>query len=117
MTDLFDWTQPAAYPDCPGWKEPTTSRDAAERVASEAKTLRDNALKVLRAAWPAGLTAHEVAARMGRSIMSIAPRLSELRKVDEVMPARREDGKPLRRPNESGCTATVWVCRRPEREV
>lgn len=115
MIDLFDWTPPPGYPSTPGFKEPTTSRDAAERIAPEAKTLRDNAMKVLRAAWPAGLTAHEIAARMGRSIMAVAPRLSELRKTGDVMPAMQEGGaKPQRRSNESGCSAIVWVCRRPD---
>ena len=33
--DLF------SYPNRPGWKEPTTSRDAAEKVAARAPSLRD----------------------------------------------------------------------------
>ncbi len=114
MTDLFDWVEPPKYPDRPGFKEPTTSREAAKKIEPQASRLRAEALAVLRAAWPAGLTAHQVAARMGRSIMSVSPRISELRKTGDVMPVLQEGGiKPQRRPNESGCTAIVWVSRRP----
>lgn len=113
MIDLFDWTPPPGYPRAPGFKEPTTSRDAAERIGPAAKSLRDHVLVVLRAAWPAGLTADEVAARMGKSVLSVRPRLSELRTAGQIFPALLPGARPLRRPNESGAGATVWVCRRP----
>lgn len=117
MTDLFDWTPPAKYPDRPGWKEPTTSRDAAERVEPTAKVRRDEVLAVYRAAWPAGMTADEVAAKLGRSVLSVRPRVSELRKKGDVMPVMAEprpSTKPLTRKNESGASAIVWTSRRPE---
>ncbi len=114
MSDLFDWTPPPGYPDRPGWKEPTTSRDAAEKVAPSARTLRQQVLAALQLAWPAGRTADEVAAALGKSILSIRPRLSELREAKEIMPALLEGGAPLRRQNASGLSAIVWVCKRPE---
>lgn len=120
MNDLFDWTPPPGYPNRPGWKEPTTSRDAAEKVAPAAKTLRDQVLAAFRNAWPAGHTADEIAALLGKSVLSVRPRLSELRKAKEIVPAMAgpfPSAKPMHRKNESGLDAIVWVCRRPEGET
>lgn len=104
--DLFDWAPPPGYPSAPGHKEPTTSRDAAEKVRPAAKTLRDQALGALLDAWPAGLTADQVAARLGRSELSIRPRITELRAQGAIEPSTR------RAANASGMTAIVWVARR-----
>lgn len=106
MSDLFDWTPPPGYPERPGWKEPTTSRDAAEKVEPIVATLRDQVLSAMRIAWPSGLTADEAAAKLGRSEFSIRPRLSELRKMEAIEPTT------ARRPNASGMSAIVWVARR-----
>ena len=38
--DLFDWQPPAGYPDAPGFKERTTSREAARKMEPRAGTLR-----------------------------------------------------------------------------
>lgn len=111
MADLFDWTPVPGYPTQPGFKERTTSRDAARKIAPRAQTLRDQVYATLRNVWPAGLTADEVALRIGRKEFSVRPRLSELRASKDIMPT------PLRRPNESGVDAIVWVCRRPEGEL
>lgn len=105
--DLFDLPQ-AGYPTTPGFKERTTSRDAARKIAPRAQTIRDQVYATLRNVWPAGLTADEVAVRIGRREFSVRPRLSELRALKEIMPTT------LRRPNESGVDAIVWVCKRPE---
>lgn len=104
--DLFDWTPPPGYPETPGFKEPTTSRDAAEKIKPVAKTLRDQALEALRVAWPGGLTADEIAGKLGRSELSIRPRISELREQRAIEPSTR------RGVNASGMTAIVWVARR-----
>lgn len=106
MTDLFDWTPP--YPSRPGHKEPTTSKTAARKMKPRAQSLRDQVLITLRTAWPGGMTTDECAAKMGKSILSVRPRFSELRALGEIMPTSR------RVPNESGVEAIVWVCRRPE---
>jgi hypothetical protein len=108
MTDLFDWTLPPKYPEAPGFKEPTTSKAAARRMRPRAQTIRDQVLVTLRTAWPGGMSADQVAAKMGKSVLSVRPRISELRELAEIMPSTR------RVPNESGVDAIVWVCRRPE---
>lgn len=109
MIDLFDWTPPK-YPNFPGSKESTTSRDAARKMAPRARTLRDQVWATLRNVYPAGLTADETALRIGRSELSIRPRLSELRALKKIAPSIMLDGKTERRPNASGLSATVWVC-------
>lgn len=117
--DLFSWKPP--YPHAPGWKEPTTSRDAAEAVEPSASRLRSDVLTVYRAVWPSGLTADEVAKRLGRNVLSVRPRVSELKKAGELLVAYERQGlgtkaKPLRRKNESGLMAAVLVCKRPTKE-
>lgn len=114
MTDLFSWSP--KYPDRPGFKEPTTSRDAAERVAPTAKRDRGMVLTIYRAAWPAALTPDEVAARCGRSVLSIRPRCTELTKTGDLMPVLDGKGKFVTRANESGARAKVLVCKRPGAE-
>ncbi len=104
--DLFDWTPPPGYPESPGSKEPTTSRDAAEKIKPIAKTLRDQVLAALRIAWPSGLTADEAAAKLSRHELSIRPRLSELRKMGAI------EATTVRRQNASGMSAIVWVAKR-----
>lgn len=117
MRDLFD-LPPTGYPHAPGFKEQTTSRDAARKISPRAPTLREQVYATLRNVWPAGLTADEVALRIGRREFSVRPRLSELRNVGDIHPATRNSaGDPLRRANESGVDAIVWVCRRPEGET
>jgi DNA-directed RNA polymerase specialized sigma24 family protein len=111
MIDLFDWTPEPGYPHAAGWKEPTTSRDAATKVAPLAKTLRDQVLVTLRVVWPEGLTADEVAEKMGRREISVRPRLTELRHLRAIEP-RTTKGVVDRRNNPSGMSAIVWVARR-----
>lgn len=89
--DLF------SYPHSAGHKRTDTSREAAERV--DAGTLRGKVLQALREG-PA--TADECAARLGFSILSIRPRLTELRELGRVC----DTG--ARRPNASGRSAIVW---------
>lgn len=113
MTDLFDWTPTPRYPHAPGSKEKTTSRASAKRIAPRALALRDQVFQTLRNVWPAGLTADEVALRIGRREFSVRPRLSELRATKDIFPLL-VDGKPAHRKNESGSPAIVWVCKRPE---
>lgn len=96
--DLFD--PPArAYPETPGFKRPGTSQAAAESMAPKASTLREACLVELR---QANGTADEVAERLGKSILSIRPRISELSKLGQIA----DSGQ--RRENESGNRAVVW---------
>ncbi len=116
MTDLFEWTPPEGYPKAPGWKEETTSRDAAKAIGITACRMRADLLTLYRGAWPTGITADEAAAKLGRSLFAVRPRVSELRKLGELFPALTAgpDPKPARRPNASGMMATVLVCKKPE---
>lgn len=109
MTDLFDWTP--LYPSQPGYKEPTTSKAAARKMRPRAQSLREQVLITLRTTWPQGLTADEVATKVGKKEFSIRPRLSELRALRAIEP-RTSKGEVETRPNESGSDAIVWVAKR-----
>lgn len=95
MSDLFQ------YPHTPGAQDRDTSHAAADHAAETAPQLRARALSVLE--HSNGLTADEVAGRLGLSILSIRPRLTELSRLGKV----RDSG--LRRPNASGRNAIVWT--------
>jgi predicted ArsR family transcriptional regulator len=93
------------YPIMPGYKEGGTSKDAAAAVAPSAGTIR---MTVLRHILSTPSTADEVAAALGMDILTIRPRVSELRKKEFVDRARHETGAFLRRNNDSGKAAQVW---------
>lgn len=101
MTDLF------RYPHAPGAQDRDTSQAAADRAAEAAPLLRTRALAVLERSN--GLTADEVAGRLGLSILSIRPRVTELVRLGKV----RDSG--ARRPNASGRKAIVWAPVFPKR--
>ena len=101
MTDLF------GYPHAPGAQDRDTSLAAAEAIRPLAATLRAKALDVVERSN--GLTADEVAGRLGLSILSIRPRLTELARLQKV----RDSG--TRRRNVSGKQAIVWAPVNPAR--
>lgn len=101
MADLF------GYPMSPGFKARDTAYEAARAIASAAPVLKAKALATLQKSN--GLTADEVAGRMGVSILSIRPRISELARLGKV----RDSG--ARRPNASGKKAIVWAAVQPAR--
>lgn len=101
MADLF------AYPNTPGFKGRDTAEAAAASAAETAPILRARCLSVLERSM--GLTADEVAGRLGLSILSVRPRISELTRMSKV----RDSG--ARRPNASGKKAIVWAAVRPAR--
>jgi hypothetical protein len=90
------------YPDAPGFKVAGPSEAAATSIASTAKTLREQVLRTI-ASSSHGLTADEVAAKLNKSILSVRPRVSELRRQGEIRQA------PTRGKNDSGMSASVWV--------
>lgn len=92
------------YPGSPGFKEGTTSRLAAGQVR-DVDNVRCLVLQKIR---EAPRTADEVAAALGISILTVRPRVSELRAMKHVRPRLRADGKQDRRKNESGAAAIVW---------
>lgn len=87
------------YPNEPGWKAPGTSKEAAERAAGTAGNLRTQALEQLKLK---PMTADEVATELGRSLLSVRPRISELHKQGLI----RETGDRHR--NFTGVDANVW---------
>jgi DNA-binding MarR family transcriptional regulator len=93
MTDLF------SYPASPGYREPTTSRDAAHAMHGSAKILRD---RVLAAFKREEGTSDEIADRLGESILSVRPRVTELSRMNLI----ERTGE--RRHNASGMSAHVW---------
>lgn len=105
MNAFTDRALAAGYPSVPGFKEPTTSKEAAEAMGPTSRQLRIDALR-----WIAGSphTADEIAVRLAVDILVARPRVSELRKYGFVTPLRKENGKQERRPNESGKSAIVW---------
>ncbi|MBA3241603.1 MAG: hypothetical protein H0T60_10305 [Acidobacteria bacterium] len=90
------------YPDFPGYKSRGgTSQEAAEAIAPKVATIRAKVLRAFLAA-DAGLTADEVAGALGLTVLTIRPRVSELRLARVLV----DSG--LRRANQSGKSATVW---------
>ncbi len=89
------------YPERPGWKEPTTSREAARSMESTAGGLRQDVYRAIAGA-PDGLTADEAAKAVGASILAVRPRVSELVAEKSIVDAG------MTRKNESNRNAKVW---------
>jgi len=94
--DLF------TYPRRPGARDHSTSREAAVKTMSRAATLRETALRLLRA-YPGGLTVHEAAELAEVTVPAIQPRFSELVAMGKIKRSTE------RRRNESGMSAAVWI--------
>jgi predicted transcriptional regulator len=93
------------YPRDPGWKAPGTSRNAAEAITSRAKTMRARVLGFLTQHHPSSFTADQIAADLGESILTVRPRVSELRRSELIEPTTE------RRVNRSGMMAHCWRAR------
>lgn len=89
------------YPEAPGYKtlRPETSAQSAEIIQAISKTLKDRCLSTLKGAY---MTADEVAETLGKSVLSIRPRIAELHATGDVV----DTG--MRRENNSGHKAVVW---------
>lgn len=64
-----------SYPRSPGWKEETTSREAAEAMEGRADTVRAEVLEALKTR---PMTADEVAQALRESVLTVRPRVTEL---------------------------------------
>ena len=93
------------YPDTPGHRNVDTSIAAANALAPKLGRLQRLAENAIRKAGQYGLTADELAARLGMDRWSIQPRTSELRRKGLI----RDSG--LRRPNATGKQAIVWIAK------
>jgi len=99
--DLF------AYPSLPGAQDRDTSRAAAASIAPTAAIIRQRVLELFERS--SGLTADEAAGKLGLSILTVRPRVTELSRLGKL----RDSG--ARRPNGSGRTAIVWSAVYPAR--
>jgi len=96
------------YPASPGFKETGgTSERAAAEMAARAPTLRAAALSCLSQVYPWGLTADEIATRLGETPFAMRPRLTELFTAGLIRKG------PGQRHNVSGKRAWVWHCAFP----
>lgn len=100
--DLFEFAKRAKpYGDkqTPGYKEPTTSKDAADAMRAASAKLRVTVLKHL---LRRPSTVHEAAASLELTVVAVAPRFTELRRLGLIEPSGE------RRKNDSGKSAHVW---------
>lgn len=107
--DLFNWN--SRYPNQAGYKAAETSAEAATEIeeSGRAGILREKVLRLFRAGK--ALTADECAAALDESVLSIRPRLSELKGKCLI----KDSGE--RRENASGKRAIVWVNWPSEQQV
>ncbi|WP_454628449.1 hypothetical protein [Bradyrhizobium cenepequi] len=94
------------YPRDPGWKVSGTAQDAAEAISNHAETVRGRVLAFLTERHPASFTADEVADRLGVSILSTRPRITELLRGNLIEPTEE------RCKNRSGMLAKCWRAKR-----
>lgn len=90
------------YGGLPGFKEPTTSKDAAKAVAGGAGEGREAVYAAIRSAGAYGMTADEAASVVDRSPLYARPRVAELKKAGRIVKAGKS------RPNKSGQKAQPW---------
>ena len=101
--DLFDVRPAPDYPDMPGHRGIVTSIEAAADIAPKLGRLQRMAEEAIVAAGANGLTADELAERLGLDRYSIQPRTSELKLKGRIV----DSG--ARRRNATGKRAVVWV--------
>ena len=89
------------YPETPGAKVVGTSKDAAEKIAPHAKTVRRDVLKEYATASDDGLTPDEAAKLVGNSVLTVRPRCAELKRLGHI----KSTGET--RKNASGHSANV----------
>lgn len=93
------------YPDSPGFKEPTTSLEAARGLQARANSLRRKALVLLKGFGP--MTPDELARLMCKTVLAIRPRVTELARMGLI----ERTGE--RRKNVSGMSAHVYRISNP----
>lgn len=93
----------STYPDAPGHQTVDTSIAAAHAIAPKLGRLQHLAEAMIREAGWIGLTADELAERLGMDRWSIQPRTTELTRKGLI----RDSGQ--RRRNSSGKVAIVWI--------
>ena len=92
-----------------GYRNVDTSLEAAEDTQGRAPFWRLMVLQDLNLNGPS--TADEIAGRLGASVLTVRPRVSELRNLRQI-----EDTGERRR-NANGKTAAVWAITKGETNV
>lgn len=95
------------YPGAPGYKESTTSKQAAQGIASKADVLRERVFNVIDHAVH-GITADAIAPLLHEIPGNIRPRVSELRATGRVFDSGR------RGPSSNGRSSIVWTTIQPK---
>ena len=90
------------YPLTAGYKENSTSKEAAKKINSRAANLRTECLDIVKNSCNYGATQEEVAALLSESILSIRPRFTELKLLEYII----DSGN--RRKNSFGSNTKVW---------
>jgi len=91
-----------SYPKSPGSKASGASEDAAEAITGHANNVRDRVLALFTGEYPASFTADQVATALNENILTVRPRVSELRRSGLIEPTEE------RRKNRSGLSAHCW---------
>jgi len=86
----------------PGYKEHSTSKEAATKVASRSRKLRERTLDAIKRKGSYGATPEEVSEILNESILSIRPRFTELK----IMQFIHDSGN--RRKNSFNSNTKVW---------
>lgn len=103
MRDLFDRGEPR-YPAFPGSARGSdTSREAAEKIAPVASTLRGRVARLFKENFPGSFTADEAAKALNLSPFAIRPRVTELAAAGLI----EKTGERRANPN-STMRANVW---------
>lgn len=97
---LFDWQPMPRYPGTAGFKSVGPSSEAAAIITQTITDRQARVLNLLKMHGP--MTADECAAKDGRTVLAVRPRLSELYKLGLI----ERTGE--RRRNDSGLNAWVY---------
>ena len=87
----------------PGYKEHSTSKEAATKVASRSRKLREKTLDAIKRKHSYGATPEEVSEILNESILSIRPRFTELKIMEWIF----DSGE--RRRNAFNSNTKVWI--------
>jgi hypothetical protein len=79
QADLFGHDPDKNYPNFPGAKVGGTSMAAAFKIAAHAKTVRAAVLREYVNAYPRPMTPDQVASLLNESILTVRPRVTELK--------------------------------------
>jgi hypothetical protein len=94
------------YPEAPGFKVPGTSQEAAREMSGRAPNLRERVYEQILRGFTAGhggKTADEVAESLHETVLSVRPRVAELKRMGRIRDSS------IRRRNISGMKAAVWI--------